>query len=119
MATSSVIPYGTRSVGEALIAVDDAKGDLPPNSNVNVTVTTSALNNVLSVPREALHTEGMSDFVYRIVNGKLTETPVKVGVVSITEVEILSGLKNNDVVVLGPTEPSQDLSNGLAVRQVR
>jgi hypothetical protein len=53
------------------------------------------------------------------VNGKLTETPVKVGVVSITEVEILSGLKNNDVVVLGPTEPSQDLSNGLAVRQVR
>jgi HlyD family secretion protein len=118
-APTTVIPYGTRSVGEALIAVDDAKGDLPPNSNVNVTVTTSALNNVLSVPREALHTEGMSDFVYRIVNGKLTETPVKVGVVSITEVEILSGLKNNDVVVLGPTEPSQDLSNGLAVRQVR
>jgi HlyD family secretion protein len=101
-APTTVIPYGTRSVGEALIAV-----------------TTSALNNVLSVPREALHTEGMSDFVYRIVNGKLTETPVKVGVVSITEVEILSGLKNNDVVVLGPTEPSQDLSNGLAVRQVR
>ena len=118
-APTTVIPYGTRSVGEALIAVDDAKGDLPPNSNVTVTVTTSARNNVLSIPREALHTEGDSDFVYRIVNGRLARTPIRPGVVSLTEAEVLSGLKDNDVVVLGPTAPGQDLTNGMEVKRVQ
>jgi HlyD family secretion protein len=117
-APTTVIPYGTRSVGEALISVDDAKGDLPPNSNVTVTVTTSARNNVLSVPREALHTEGISDFVYRIVNGHLERTPVRVGILSSTDVEILSGLKDGDDVVLNATAPGQDLTDGLAVKRV-
>jgi HlyD family secretion protein len=117
-APTTVIPYGTRSVGEALITVDDAHGDLPPNSNVTVTVTTSARNNVLSVPREALHTEGVSDFVYRIVNGHLERTPVQAGILSLTDVEILSGLKDGDDVVLNATAPGQDLTDGLAVRQV-
>ncbi len=116
---TTVIPYGTRSVGEALITVDDAHGDLPPNSNVTVTVTTSARNNALSVPREALHTEGVSDFVYRIVDGKLQRTPVQVGILSSTDVEILSGLKDGDAVVLNATAPGQDLTDGLAVRQVQ
>ena len=116
-APTTVIPYGTRSVGEALISVDDAKGDLPPNSNVTVTVTTSARNNVLSVPREALHTEGVSDFVYRIVNGHLERTPVQAGILSSTDVEILSGLKDGDDVVLNATAPGQDLTDGLAVRR--
>jgi HlyD family secretion protein len=118
-APTTVIPYGTRSVGECLIAVDDAKGDLPPNSNVTATVTTSARNNVLSIPREALHTEGDSDFVYRIVNGRLSRTPIRSGVVTLTEAEVLSGLKDNDVVVLGPTSPGQDLTNGLEVKRVQ
>src|SRR6185312_4108062 len=71
IAPTTVITYGTRNVGECLITVDDARGDLLPNTNVTVTVTTSQRFNVLSVPREALHTEGVSDFVYRVVDGKL------------------------------------------------
>src|SRR5205085_1296678 len=37
-APSTVITYGTRNVGECIITVDDARGDLLPNTNVTVTV---------------------------------------------------------------------------------
>jgi HlyD family secretion protein len=116
-APSTVITYGTRNVGECIISVDDAQEDLLPNTNVTVTVTTSQRFNVLSVPREALHTEGTSDYVYRIVQGKLTRTPVQVGVLNLTRVEILSGLTEKDTVALNATS-NRDLSNGLDVKIV-
>ncbi len=114
---STVIAYGTRNVGECMITIDDAKGDLLPNTNVIVTVTTSQRFNVLTVPREALHTEGVNDFVYRIVQDKLVRTPVQVGVLNLTRVEILSGLTEKDTVALNATS-NRDLSNGLDVKIV-
>ncbi len=116
-APSTVITYGTRNVGEAIITVDDAHGDLLPNTNVTVTVTTSQRFNVLSVPREALRTEGASDYVFRVVGGKLVRTPVQVGVVNLTRVEITSGLTEKDTVALSATS-NRDLSHGLAVKIV-
>ena len=40
IAPTTIITYGTRNVGECVITVDDANGDLLPNTNVTVTVTT-------------------------------------------------------------------------------
>lgn len=117
IAPTTVITYGTRNVGECLITVDDARGDLLPNTNVTVTVTTSQRFNVLSVPREALHTDG-GDFVYRIVNGKLVRTPVVIGVFNLSRVEIVSGLKENDIIALSATT-NRELTNGLAVTAVQ
>ena len=115
---TTIMTYGNRNVGECLIAVDDARGVLIPNVNVNVTVTEMQRPNVLSVPREALHTDGARDFVYRILDGKLAVTPVVVGVVNTTSVEIVSGLHNGDVVVLRATAAATDLSNGLEVKTI-
>lgn len=114
-APTTIINVGTRNVGEALISVDDAEGDLLPNTNVTVTVTTLQRFNVLSLPREALHTQGAQNFVYRVVAGKLVRTPVSVGIVSLTRVEITGGLKAGDVVALNATT-DVDLQDGLAVR---
>ncbi len=116
-APSTIITYGTRNVGECIITVDDANGDLLPNTNVTVTVITKQRFNVLCVPREGLHTEGAINFVYKVVNGRLVHTPVQVGVVNLTRVEITSGLTDHDTVALGATS-NRDLSNGLAVRTV-
>jgi len=113
-APSSVITYGTRNVGECLITVDDARGDLLPNTNVVVTVTTSQRFNTLSIPREALHTDG-GDFVFRIVANKLVRTPIQVGVVNLTRVEVLSGLTEKDTVALNATN-NRELTNGLPVK---
>ncbi|SNS74227.1 HlyD family secretion protein [Granulicella rosea] len=116
-APTTVITYGTRNVGECLITVDDAKGDLLPNTNVTVTVTTSQRFNVLSIPREALHTDGASNFVYTVRQGKLSRTTVQVGVVNLTRVEITSGLKENDQIVVSATT-NQELKNGLEVKPI-
>jgi HlyD family secretion protein len=116
-APSTVITYGTRNVGECIITVDDARGDLLPNTNVTVTATTSQRFNVLSVPREALHTEG-GDFVFRVVNNRLVRTPVQVGVgVNLTRVEIVSGLSEKDTVALSAVN-NRELTNGLPVKIV-
>ena len=112
--------YGNRNVGEGLITVDDAHGDLPPNSNVTVTVTEVKRADVLSIPREALHTDGARNYVYRIVAGKLQQTPVQItSLVTNVAVEIAGGLKLGDLVVLGPVTPGTELSSGLAVKPVK
>jgi HlyD family secretion protein len=115
-APSTVITYGTRNVGECVITVDDARGDLLPNTNVTVTVTTSQRFNVLSVPREAFHNDSGGDFVYRVVDNKLVRTPIQVGVVNLTRVEIKSGLTEKDIVALSAVSSNRELSNGLPVK---
>lgn len=115
---STITTYGTRNVGQVLVAVDDADETLLPNTNVTVTVTVSNLRNVLNVPRDALHTEQEKSYVYRVVKGTLRRTPVTVGSFNLTQVEILSGLHENDTVALGTTN-GQPVSDGVAVRIVR
>ncbi len=117
LAPTTVISYNTRNVGECIITVDDAKGDLQPNSNVTVTVTTSQRSNVLSIPREALHTEGQRDFVYRVINHRLVSTPVQIGLVNLNRVEITGGLTEKDIVALNATS-NRDLSDGLQVKSI-
>ncbi len=117
VAPTTVITYGTRNVGECIITVDDAHGDLLPNTNVTVTVTVSQRFNVLSVPREALHTESNSNFVFRVVGHKLVRTPVQIGILNLTRVEIAAGLSDKDTVALSATS-NRDLSNGMQVNAV-
>jgi HlyD family secretion protein len=115
-APTTIITYGgTRNVGECLISVDDTNGVLLPDTNVTVTVTESQRDHVLSLPREALHTEGMNDYVYRIVDDHLVRTAVKVGLANLTRFEILGGLKDGDEVALGSTTEAE-LSDGLRVK---
>ena len=119
-APTTVITYGTRNVGECLITVDDARGDLLPNTNVTVTVTTEQRNNVLSVPREALHTEGSVNFVYKIVHNRLVRTPVEIApnaIVNLTRAEITSGVSEGDLIALGATS-EVDLTDGMQVKVV-
>jgi HlyD family secretion protein len=116
-APTTIITYGTRNVGECIITVDDARGDLLPNTNVTVTVTTAQRFKVLSIPREALHTDG-GDYVYRVVNDKLVRTPVQIGPgTNLTRAEIISGLTDKDTVATNSLS-NRELSNGLPVKIV-
>ncbi len=115
-APTTIITYGgTRNVGECVISVDDADGALLPNTNVTVTVTELQHESVLSLPREALHTEGLKDYVYRIVGDRLVKAPVEVGLTNNDRFEIKSGLQEGDLVALGATS-EVDLSDGLRVK---
>jgi HlyD family secretion protein len=115
---STVTTYTTRNVGEVLIALDNSDGELLPDTNVRVTVTTSSQANMLNIPREALHMENGQHFVYRIVNNELKRTPVTTGTFTTTQVAILGGLNPGDWVATG-TISGQPLQQGVAVKEVQ
>jgi HlyD family secretion protein len=114
----AAMPLGLRSVAECIIKVDDAKGDLLPNTNVIVTVTIDKHSHVLQLPRQALHTAGAADSVYRVVDGKLVQTPVEVGLVTLDHFEVVKGLSPNDVVAVASVN-NHPLTNGLEVKTSR
>lgn len=115
----TVVTYGTRTVGEALIHIDDAANSgLLPDTNVNVTVTTAEVPNALTVPREAVYPESGHPVVYRIVGGKLVRTPVTTGTFNLTQEQILSGLKAGDWVATG-SPSGQSLEDGTEVKVVQ
>jgi HlyD family secretion protein len=100
---STVINITTRHVGAAIITVDNADRTLLPDTNVTVTVTTSNTADVLNIPREALHVSEGQDFVY-VLNGEtLRRTAVKTGVITLTAIQIVSGLREGEMVALGTT----------------
>jgi len=115
---ATVVPYTTRNVGEAIIALEGAHTDLLPDTNVTVTVTTSNEVNVLSVPREAMHSENGKPFVYKVVNDTLQKTPVVTGTINLTQVAILSGLQDGDWVATG-TVDGEPLQDGVPIKVVK
>jgi len=114
----TVITYGTRTVGEVIIHVDDVDNHLLPDTNVTVTVTTSTESNAMSVPREALHTENGKPYVYKVVGDELQRTSVIIGTINLTQVAILSGLNDGDWVAIGTTT-GEPLQEGVAIKRVR
>ncbi len=118
IAPTSIISYNTRNVGECVITVDDAHGDLQPNANVTVYVTIAQHPHVLSIPHEALRTQGSQNYVFRIVDNKLVRTPVQVGVANPSRVEITGGLSEGDVVATAAIT-NRDLTDDLEVVPVQ
>jgi HlyD family secretion protein len=111
----SAMALGTRSVGECIIAVDDTKEDLLPNTNVMVTVTIQQRSHALSIPRSALHTDGPGNYVFCIADGRLRRTPVETGIVNLDRAEITRGLKENDLVAVSAVD-NRELREGMPVR---
>ena len=111
---STVITYGTRNVGEVLVSVDDADGRLLPNTDVKVTVTEQRLDHVLTVPREALHSENGKNYVYRLQKKVLRRVSVTAGARNLTQVQIVNGLSEHDVVALSTTN-GEPLAEGVPV----
>lgn len=113
----TVVTYGTRTVGEALIHIDSPDSALLPDTNVNVTVTTAEFPHALVVPREAVYPQNGHPCVYRVIDSKLVRTPVTTGAFTLTDEAILSGLKEGEWVATGsPT--GQPLQDGLDVKVV-
>ena len=112
---TTIVSYGTRNVGEALISVDDSDGTLLPNTNVTITVTLVDLHDALIVPREALRVDDSGDYVLQVVDGHLQRVHVKIGQLNLTQVQILAGLPENAVVALSAIDGST-LRSDLAVR---
>jgi HlyD family secretion protein len=111
----AVTRSGIVGQGTSTIALDDPRSDIPLNSNVTATVLVEKHAHVLTVPRAALYSQGQSNFIYKIVDGRLKETPVEVGVLNAFRAEVTTGLSAKDTIALNATGDEQ-LRNNLRVQ---
>jgi HlyD family secretion protein len=72
----------------------------------------------LSMPRDALHEQNGKYFVYKVVGNQLNRVDVTIGSPNLTQVPILSGLADGDVVATG-TVNGQPLQTGVPIKEVR
>ena len=114
----TVVTYTTRNVGEVLVSIDSPEDGLLPDTNVTVTVTISSEPNALSMPREALHEQNGKYFVYKVVHNELKRVPVTIGSPNLTQVSILSGVEDGDMVATGTTN-GQPLQEGVPIKEER
>lgn len=91
---------GDMNVGQSTVEVDDAKEDLPINTNVTVTVSVAKHFHALTIPRQAVRRDESSQFVYLVKDGRLVKTPVHLGVVNAFRAEITGGVRSGDEVAL-------------------
>jgi HlyD family secretion protein len=104
---------GGREVGEVLGEVADPKSRLPSNAAVDVQIVTGEKSGTLVAPRASVFRDGEKRYVYLLENGRARRRDVTVGLLGLTEVEVVGGLTEKDTVILpGATT----LSDGLRVR---
>ena len=86
--------------------VDIALEKLPPNwtlgQRLEVFIKVNAPQMCVNIPANLISWKNNSPFVLCIVEGKITERPVKLGIRSRDKVEIISGLQVGDKIVMQP-----------------
>lgn len=111
---TTVTARGSRSVGEVLCDITNSDRKLLPNINVSVLIVTASHDNVLSVPREAIHQEGGTRYVLEVVNGMLVRRDVQTSIANLTDIEVTHGLSDGAKVALGAYN-NQPLQAGMKV----
>jgi HlyD family secretion protein len=111
---TTVITRGARSVGEVTCEIDNGDRKLLPNVNVSVLIVTAKHENVLTVPREAIHQEDGKRYVLEVVNDKLVRRDVQASIANLTDIEITSGLTDGAKIALGAYN-NQPLHDGVKV----
>lgn len=107
-----VTEAGGRHVGEVMGEIADPRLSLPPNASVNVEIIVGEKKGALAIPRSALLRQGDHRYVYRLEKARARKRDVTVGLVGLSDVEITSGLSDNDVVLIPGVTP---LSDGMRV----
>jgi HlyD family secretion protein len=115
---ASVKLFGARNVGEIVAQLDNSDYKLLPNVNVTVQVITAEHNNALMAPREAVRVDDSQPYVYRVVNDELHRQPVQTSIFNLTQVEILKGLSDKDLVAVGSLN-NKTLREGQPVKVVQ
>jgi HlyD family secretion protein len=108
-----VVALGTRSVAEVLCSIENPKGTLMSNINVDVEIEAPEEPAVDSLPRAVVLPEGKKEFVWVISDGKAAKRYVETGRSTSTRIEITRGLTLGEKVI----DPVDDLiSEGLKVQ---
>jgi len=111
----AIVTRGSRNVGEVLCSVENEGSELLPNTNVNVRIRTASSQNVLTIPRAVVRSEGNKRYVFVVEDRRLRKRDITVGISTLADYEVVSGLSENDLVAI---QGNADLQEGLAVTEL-
>ena len=95
---SSVDPQTRTITARAL--TNNKSGFLVPGTFARVSLVLNRIPDALMVPSEALNTEIDGVFVYLYKNGKANSVPVKTGLRTPSEIQIIEGLQDGDTLIV-------------------
>jgi hypothetical protein len=95
-------PNSDAKVFEVKIEVAESDTTLRPGMTTGNNIQVFSQKNVLSVPLEAVTSEGGVSYVYKKTGGSLVKQEVETGAINDTHVVIAKGLSDNDAVMLMP-----------------
>lgn len=109
---TEVIPHvvvrQSRSISEGLAEVTPPTDGLVPGMSVDVDVVVTRAPDALHIPAQAVvHSDGQP-YVYRLAGNRARRTPVKLGLETVNEVEVVAGLSDGDHVVVSPLRDLHD-----------
>ena len=111
----SIVPLGTRQVGEVQVTIDNPNHELVPGTNINAEIRTNVVENALALPKESIHRENAGIGVYLLQDNHIKWRLVKVGAASVTRAQIVEGLQDGDLVAM-PSD--HGLKDGDPVRPI-
>ncbi|MGH9580202.1 MAG: efflux RND transporter periplasmic adaptor subunit [Terriglobales bacterium] len=128
---------------KVVVTLDDPPANLRPGLSTTAKVTTATRSAALSIPLQALTIRQRSDLekkgeegaaqaaapskssdkdkeeiqgVFVVRNKKAEFVPVETGITGVTEIEVLSGLKEGDEIVTGSYRVLRTLRNGAGIK---
>ena len=105
----------TRTVVDVVISITNPDKNLKPGLSADADIVIADNKNSITVPYEAVQEDDSNkEFVFICKNGKAYKNYVSTGKEYNNRIEILSGLKEGDTVVISPPD---NLKNGQAVKQ--
>lgn len=95
------------------LEISDTELDILIGMKGDAEIEVSSVGAAITIPVEALFSEGGTDYVYAVENNTLKKTEITVGATTDTEVEVLEGLDAGQVVALSG---STQYTDGMQVR---
>jgi len=116
---ASIAPAAVVSSGVATFAVTaqltDTSNSIRPGVSASATIVINQVVHVLTVPTSAVHTTAAGSTVQVLESGAPKTVSVQTGASDPTRIQIVSGLKLNDVVVIAVITSSLPSTNGTSV----
>ena len=106
-----VAPAGVQTQGvvnyPVTVAVKNPSPEVKTGMTANVNIITDERNDVLTVPNRAVRTVGRQKMATVQFEGQQLQAPIVTGMSGDSQTEIVSGLKEGDVVLVGATITAQ------------
>jgi hypothetical protein len=93
-------------VGEVQCRVENPDSDLLPGANITASIRVAATDDAVALPKIALRRENGESGVYLLQGETIVWRPIKTGIASAVDSQVVSGLAPGDWVALPPQDRS-------------